>query len=158
MRTVLVAILFVGSVQAAEPQPTSRTKPPTVKVAAAGGHDGQVFLVGEVSNPNLEPLPFVGYTPESFEGGLKAGTIFPIYKIELLQEKKWKPVPIGWCGTGIGPVSIPARGTVTFGVMVPAGEWEAAKVGLSWYRAGEKNPDTAWSDPINRKDAIPKKP
>jgi hypothetical protein len=156
---LIVAFLFIGAVQAAEPEPAPKLKPPQLKLMSSSVSSGNVALYFEVANPNASPIPFVGYTPDSFEGGLKSGTIAPIYRIELLHDKTWKPASIGWCGTGIGPVSIPAKGQVTFAVLQVIGDWEAMKVGLSWFPTTDHTkPEIAWSDPITRESVTKKKP
>ena len=140
-----------AAVQAGEPQPAPKLKPPLLKLTSSSVSQGNVALYFGVTNPNDLPLPFVGYTPDSFEGGLKSGTIAPIYRIELRRYKTWKPGSIGWCGTGIGPVSIPAKGSVTFAVLQPIGDWEAVRVGLSWFAISDRTkPEIAWSDSITR--------
>jgi hypothetical protein len=150
-RLLLLAFLLPGAVRAGEPEPTPRLKPPMLKLTSSSVSNGNVALYFEVINPNAAPIPFVGYTPDSFEGGLKAGTIAPIYRVELLHNKARKPHSIGWCGTGIGPVSIPAKGQVTFSVLQPIGEWDAVRVGLSWFPTSDRTkPEIAWSDPITR--------
>jgi hypothetical protein len=159
MRCLLLTVfLLPGAVRAGEPEPTPKLKPPVLKLTSSSVSNGNVALYFDVTNPNAAPAPFVGYTPDSFEGGLKAGTIAPIYRVELLQDKKWKPHSIGWCGTGIGPVSIPAKGQVTFSVLQPIGDWEAVRVGLSWFPTSDRTkPVTAWSDTITRDDLTKKR-
>jgi hypothetical protein len=133
----------------------TKLEPPKV-ILLSVGKDGS--LTFEVSNPNAEPLPFVGYLPSSFEGGLKEGTISPIYRIELLHGREWKDKKIGWCGTGIGPVSIPAKGKVTFQMLLPDGEWDEFRVGLTWYTtANRKEHAVIWSDGLSRKAIEAKK-
>ena len=157
-RLMMIASLLVGSVQAGELEPAAKLKPPVLKLTSSSTSNGNVALYFEVHNPNASPIPFVGYTPDSFEGGLKPGTIAPIYRIELRHDKAWKPGSIGWCGTGIGPVSIPAKGQVTFSVLQPIGEWDAVKVGLSWFPTTDHTkPEIAWSDPISRESVTKKR-
>jgi hypothetical protein len=157
-RLLLVAFLLPATLRADEPDPVPKLKPPVLKLTSSAVSQGNVALYFEVSNPNALPLPFVGYTPDSFEGGLKAGTIAPIYRVELLQNTKWKPHSIGWCGTGIGPVSIPDKRQATFSVLQSMGEWQAVKVGLSWFPTKDQTkPEIAWSEPITREN-LNKKP
>jgi len=154
----IVALLLLAQVPASEPEPAPKLKPPQLKLKSSSVGKGNVALYFEVTNPNTAPILFVGYTPDSFEGGLKAGTIAPIYRIELLLNKTWKSASIGWCGTGIGPVSIPAKGQVTFSVLQPIGDWEALKVGLTWFPTSDQaKPEIAWSEPITR-ETLTKKP
>jgi hypothetical protein len=101
-------------------------------------------------------VPYVGYTSDSFMGGLPEGTaqpadriIAPIYRVQLQQAGEWKDHAIGFCKTGIGPVQLAARSKVTFDVIPPAGEWTAARVGLSWHAANaEEKRSVAWSGTI----------
>jgi hypothetical protein len=126
---------------------------PVLRLAGASESGGFVALTFEVTNPNAKPLPYLGYEPGSFDPKIPAGRIVPISKAELLQGKEWKEHKTGWCGTGIGPVTIPARGKVTFSVLIPAGEWEEVRVGLVWFATTDKkSPQTAWSRGIARKD------
>jgi hypothetical protein len=62
---------------------------------------------------------------------------------------------LGWCKTGVGPVSIPARGKVTFQVHVTDGGWKQLKIGLAWFDAPDRKGTAAvaWCRPIDRKDA-----
>jgi hypothetical protein len=147
---MLPTILLLATTIAAE-----GTKPtaPVLKLAGAAESGGNVALTFEVTNPNANPLPYLGYTPDSFDPKIPEGTIVPIHKVELLQGKEWKEYKIGWCGTGIGPVTIPAKGKVRFSVLIPGGEWEEVRVGLVWFAtADEKSPETAWTSAIEHKD------
>ncbi len=133
----------------------AKLEPPKVELLSVA-KDGALII--QVSNPNAEPLPYVGYLSSSFEGGLKEGTIAPIYGIELLRDKEWQAKKIGWCGTGIGPVSIPANGKVTFQIPLPEGEWDRFRVGLTWYTTADgKESAVAWSDGLSRKEGEAKK-
>ena len=155
---LLTAVLLVGTASAGEPEPAPKLKPPLLKLNSSAVSQGNVALYFEISNPNASALPYVGYTSDSFEGGLKAGTIAPIYRVEVLRDKAWKAAPIGWCGTGIRPVSIPAKRQVTFSVLQPMGEWGAVRVGLAWFPASDqKKSEIAWSDPITR-ESLTQKP
>jgi hypothetical protein len=135
-------------------QKPSELKPPIVKFTGARQAEAHIIASFEVTNPNEVPLPYVGYTPDSFEGGLQAGTIAPIYRIELKKLDQWNKHPIGFCGTGIGPVTLPRKSKVTFQVALAAREWDAAKVGLSWWEptADETKATVAWSSEISRQD------
>jgi hypothetical protein len=132
-----------------------KIQPPAVKSASAAAKDGHIFISLEVANPNDVAIPYVGYTSDSFEGGLPAGTISPIYRVELQAGDAWKPHPIGFCGTGIGDVTLAPRSKVTFGVLLPVGDWTAAKVGLTWWDPATDGKETAitWSTPITPPDA-----
>lgn len=122
---------------------------PVFKLASAAEHNGAVVLAFEVTNPNSVPMPFVGYTPDSFTPKTPEGTIVPILKIQTLRGKEWKDHPLGYCGTGIGPVAIPAKGKAAFAASVPVGGWTEVRVGISWYAAaGDAQARTAWSSVI----------
>jgi hypothetical protein len=150
-----IALLLLA---APAPEPP-KLEPPVVKFRAATSRGGHARLIFEVTNPNRQPLPYVGYTADSFSPSLKAETIAPLYQVELRQGKAWKAKPMGWCGTGIGQVSLPARGKVTFEVLLPEGDWEAVRVGLTWFPSSDrKGAATAWSAGVSRKDATPKAP
>ena len=135
-------------------QKPSELKPPIVKFTGARQAEAHITASVEVTNPNEVPLPYVGYTPDSFEGGLPEGTIAPIYRIELKKQDQWNKHPLGFCGTGIGPVTLPRKSKVTFQALLPAGEWDAAKVGLSWWfpTADETKSSVAWSSEISRRE------
>src|SRR5215469_2469593 len=107
LTTVAVALLLTLPAE-----PPAKSEPPAVKFL--GAKDGA--LTFELSNPNAEALPYVGYLPSSFEGGLKEGTIAPLFRVEVHRGKEWKAHPIGWCGTGLGAVSVPGKGKATFAV------------------------------------------
>jgi hypothetical protein len=150
-----VAILLLPAADPSPEPPPAAPKPPVVKFVKASVEGGSTHLTFEVINPNRSPLPYAGYTPESFSGGLKGGVIAPIYRIEVNDGKAWKSHFLGWCGTGIGPVSIPAKGKGTFEVSMP-GDWAAIKVGLTWYKTAErKEVEVTWSEPLTRKAATP---
>jgi hypothetical protein len=135
-------------------------KPPSVRFTGATEQEGYIFASFEVTNPNDASLPYVGYTSDSFEGGLKDGAIAPIYRIELKNEDRWNKHDVGFCGTGIGPVTLPPKSKVTFQAVLPAGEWDAAKVGLSWWypTADESKATVAWSSEISRQEVEKKGP
>jgi hypothetical protein len=143
------------SLEKTTPKPPDAPKlmPPEIKFKNTVEGDGIVSATVEVTNTNPTPLPYLGYTSDSFEPKIPAGTIFPLHKIELRNGKEWKEYKIGWCGTGIGPVSIPAKTTVTFGVQIAGGEWQEVRVGVVWFDSfEERNPKTAWGDPIDHKE------
>lgn len=151
MMLTACAVLLLA---APRPEPPAEPKPPVIRFVEGKPLPGALGLTFEAANPNRTPMPYVGYTPDSFSGGLAGGVIAPIYRVEVSGDgKAWKPHPLGWCGTGIGPVSLPGKGKGTFSVHVP-GDWAAVKVGLTWYQGGEpRTPNTAWSDPVTRKAA-----
>ncbi len=157
MLATLTAGLLLAALPAAGDDAPAKPEPPVVKLLRVAENGRLTF---EVTNPNLAPLPYVGYLSESFSGGLKEGTIAPLYKVDVFRDKAWTPKVMGWCGTGEGPVSLPAKGKVTFEVAPPDGEWEEFRVGLTWFRAVErKDSAVAWSKAVSRKDiAPPKKP
>ena len=56
----------------------AKPDPPKVELLSVT-KDGSLII--QVSNPNAEPLPYLGYLSSSFEGGLKEGAIAPIVMI-----------------------------------------------------------------------------
>jgi hypothetical protein len=79
----------------------------------------------------------------------------PIYRVELKQAGKWRQHPIGWCGTGMADIEFAPKTSATFGVWVPAGPWEAVRIGLPWHPAGAREdspPTIAWSPEITRQE------
>lgn len=136
--------------------PAPELKGPAItflKIAEVG------MLTFELSNPNAGAVPYVGYLSESFEGGLKEGTIAPLFRVEVRRGKEWKAYPIGWCGTGLGKVSVPGKGKVTFKVALPDGDWDIFRVGVTWYKTAErKESAVTWSDALTKEDVAPKKP
>ena len=91
--TVTIALLFTLPAE-----PPAKSEQPAVRFLGADKNGGLTF---QLFNPHAEPLPYFGYRSDSFEGGLKEGTIAPLYRVEVLQGKEWKVYKIGWCGTGL---------------------------------------------------------
>jgi hypothetical protein len=141
---------------AAEPDPTKRPQPPVVHFH---GFTDMGALQFAVTNPNRVPLPYVGYTNNSIVPRSPDDVIHPLYRIELRRNNVWKPQEIGWCKSGMGPVTVPAKGTVTFDFLPPQGEWDEIKVGLAWFPSGEHKGERAiaWGPAISRTDAAPKR-
>jgi hypothetical protein len=153
-------MLTLFSVLLLAPVPKDATKPeaPAVKHVGTVERGGHVYLQFEFTNPTAAPLHYVGYTSDSFEGGLKEGVISPLYRLETKRGKEWKAQEMGWCKTGRGPVTISAKGKGTFEVVLPAGEWDEVRFGVTWFTgADRKTSDVAWGA-VARKDAEPKKP
>ena len=151
--------MIVAPVVAADPRAARKFEPPTIKFKSGSLQNGNAMLVFEVTNPNSSPLLCDGYTSESFKGGLKPGTISPLYEVKLLRDKTWKAHPIGWCGTGLGSVRIPAKAKVTFSCPPRDGTWDEMKVGLTWYGSAKRQAAAiAWSDPVKRSEIATKKP
>jgi hypothetical protein len=144
---LLAALLLTAPV--AEPDPTKIPKPPEVKFEGLSASGAMLF---SVSNPNATPLPYFGYRANSFNPPLQDGTIAPLYTVEVGTAGVRKSVEPGWCVFGVGAVSIPAKGKVTFKASVPDGEWDEVKAGLRWYPSLEqKGPTvTAWSGAIRK--------
>ena len=139
----------------------SRVKPPKITllaVARANLGDQQLFsLTLEVANPNDAALVYTGYSSDSFDPPLTAGQISPLCHIELKRDGKWQidPQKVD-CGFGLGDVDLAARSSATFGVMIPADDWQAVKVGIGHYpgwSSEETSTTTIWSTEIAR-DAI----
>jgi hypothetical protein len=149
--TVTLALLLALPAEA-----PAKSEPPTVKFLGAGKDGALTF---QLSNPSANPLPYVGYRSDSFEGGLKEGTIAPLYSVEVLQGKEWKAHKIGWCGTGKGEVSVAAKGKATFTVAPPDGTWDKFRVGVTWFKAADrKESAVAWSDALSKDDVALNKP
>jgi hypothetical protein len=109
----------------------------------------------EVSNPGKHSLWYHGYRPDSFDPPIPKGQMQPIYQIELKQGGKWQQHPIGWCGTGMDELELAPNASATFGVWVPAGPWEAVRIGLTWHPPGSREdspPAIAWSPEITRQE------
>lgn len=148
--TVAAALLLTLSTE-----PLAKPERPTVKFLGAA-KDGR--LTFELANPNAEALHYTGYTPDSFEGGLKKDTIAPLYSVEVLCGKEWKAHKMGWCGTSRGEVSVPGKGKATFALISPAGAWDKFRVGVTWFKTAErKESAVAWSDAMSKDDVAPKK-
>ena len=149
-------MLALAALLLAAPVPTEKVKPPEVRFVGTVEHGKYVFLKFEVFNPNAADLHYTGYTADSFDGGLKAGVIAPLCRVELRTGTDWKAQAQRWCKTGVGPVTIPAKGKGTFEVVAPTGEWDEARFGVTWFtRADRKTSDVAWGT-VTRKDANPK--
>ncbi|AWM39705.1 hypothetical protein GobsT_19380 [Gemmata obscuriglobus] len=134
---------------AADPVPPSA---PIFKLIGTERVGERYRLTFEVTNPNADPMPYFGYTADSFQPKIPDGQICPLYQIQLRDEKEWKSHQPGWCKTGVGPVSIPAKGTVTFEAHVPADGWREVRVGLRWSENPKAKSQTAWSSAVDRKD------
>ena len=81
----------------------------------------------------------------------------PLYKIEYRRDGAWKDDSLGWCGFGIGPVSVAKGQKARFDVPLYQGQWDEVRVGVVWYPGGQgKGSQTAWSRPVGRNDAKPK--
>jgi hypothetical protein len=141
---------------AAEPDPTKRPQPPAVHFH---GFTDTGALQFAVTNPNRVPLPYVGYTNDSIVPRSPDEVIHPAYRIELCRNQVWQLKDARWCKSGMGPVTVPASGTVTFRLLVPEGEWDEIRVGLMWVPSGEHKGERAiaWGPAISRTDATPKR-
>ena len=104
-----------------KPPEPAKLDPPDVRLAGAVTHRDHSFLVFEVVNSNAAPVPYLGYIADSFEPKLPEGGIYPLHKIEFRVGKEWKEEEIGWCGTGIGPVSITNKQKGQFEIPIPKG-------------------------------------
>jgi hypothetical protein len=112
-------------------------------------------LAVEVTNPGTQTLQYFGYRPDSFSSPIPKGQIRPLYQIELKQAGKWQAHPIGWCGWGDGDLDFAPKTSATFGVWVPAGPWEAVRIGISWRPAGGDKKAAwafAWSPELTRQE------
>jgi hypothetical protein len=113
---------------------------------------GSIHLQFEVENGADTPLPYAGYLPQPADRPNPAYSIHPIYTLQYERKGGWKPHPLGWCGTGTGPVRLSPQSKNTFLVTVPLDDWQALKAGITWYPSEDRNdPQVAWSDAVSRK-------
>src|SRR3954468_23299158 len=105
MLKVLASALLLVAVAPLTAQDGMKLKPPEVKLVRQN-----VGLVFEMTNLDAVPLPYMGNRPDSFNPPLAAGLIAPFYWIEIRSGNDWKSKDVGWCRTGIGEVSVPAKG------------------------------------------------
>jgi hypothetical protein len=148
MLATFAALLLAG------PDVTKIPQKPVIRFVGVSGSGALTF---EAANPNAVDLHYFGYLPSSFEGGLKPGVIAPLYRVEVLRDRVWKDHKMGWCGTGKGLVSIPAKGLATFEVHAPAGDWEQFRVGVTWFTGADRKVSAvAWSNGVARKDVARK--
>jgi hypothetical protein len=147
MLTTLVALSVLAAAPDVDPEPPLAA--PVIKLKSATVEKEQVNLTFEVTNRSGVAVPYTGYM-----GLPNDSEIAPIYRIQERKEKVWKDKGLGWCGTGRGPVTLPARGKVTFTVGVAERDWDEMKVGLVWFATEErKEPKVAWSEGVTRKAA-----
>jgi hypothetical protein len=160
---VLFALLILGrgfsNCTARAESPPSVQQAPELRLHVAGCQNmGEVrgfSLAVEVSNPGTHALWYHGYRPDSFDPPIPKGQMRPIYRIELKQGGKWQQYPIGWCGTGMDEIEFAPKASAAFGVWVPAGPWEAVRIGLPWHPAGareDSQPTVAWSPELARQE------
>ena len=137
--------------------PPAKPEQPVVKFVSAGKNGVLTF---QLTNPNADALRFSGYRPDSFDGGLKEGTIAPLYCVEVLRGKEWHCYGSGSsCGFGWDRVSIPGKSKATFTVDLPDGKWDKVRVGVTWYKSGNrKGPAAAWSDALGKDEVARKRP
>ncbi|HEV7224972.1 MAG TPA: hypothetical protein VGN42_19870 [Pirellulales bacterium] len=137
-RTAFAVAVLVGCCCSAfadeTPGKPQRIKPPKLVLRAAApanlGGSNLLSLTLEISNPNAASLVYTGYTPDSFDPPLTAGRISPLCQIELKQAGHWRRHPIGYCGTGMADLELAPGSSATFGVMVPADDWQAVKIAI----------------------------
>ena len=129
-----------GAKEVPTPQQPAKQQTPELRLHVAGrqnkGEASGFSLAIEVTNPGTQTLQYFGYRPDSFTPPIPKGQMRPIYRIELKQAGKWQAHPIGWCGWGDGDLDFAPKASATFGVWVPAGPWEAVRIGISWRPAG----------------------
>jgi len=157
------ALLIVGCCfricTAVAESPPARQEALELRLHVAGlqnmGEARGFSLAVEVSNPGTHALWYHGYRPDSFDPPIPKGQMHPIYQVELKQGGKWQQQPIGWCGTGMDELEFAPNAAATFGVWVPAGPWEAVRIGLPWHPAGAREdspPTVAWSPEFTRQE------
>jgi len=141
------------------PQQPAKQQPPELRLHVAGrqnrGEASGFSLAVDLTNPGTQPLQYFGYRPDSFHPPIPTGQMRPIYRIELKQAGKWQAHPIGWCGWGHGDLDFAPKTSATFGVWVPAGPWEAVRIGISWRPAGGDRKAAravAWSPELTRQE------
>jgi len=158
-----LAFLIVGccfGIRAVHAEPPPTTQPaPELRLHLAGlqnmGEARGYSLTVEVSNPGTHALWYHGYRPDSFDPPIPKGQMQPIYRVELKRDGRWQENPIGWCGTGMDELEFAPKASATFGVWVPAGPWEAVRIGLLWHPAGAREdspPTLAWSPEFTRQE------
>ena len=133
----------------------AKPAPPEVKFTGAEVRGSSTVMAFELVNPSSDPIPYLGYRPDGFTPKLPEGKVSPLYTAEYRTKGgEWKKDPIGWCGQGRGPVSVAGKTGGKFEAPVyKEGEWDEVRVGVVWYAGGHgKEPQTAWSKPIARKD------
>jgi hypothetical protein len=139
------------------PAAPARLAPPEVRFAGAEVRYSHTHLLFDLVNPNADPVPYHGYTADSFEPKLPTGTIAPLFKIEYRRGGAWKDDSLVWCGFGIGPVSVPGKAKARFDAPLYLDDWDEVRVGVAWYAGGQgKDSKTAWSKPVTRKDVAKK--
>jgi hypothetical protein len=156
---VLIVAFLSNTCAAMAETPPAGQQAPELRFSAvarqAMGPARGFSLTVEVSNPGPGVLRYVGYRADSFDPPIQKGQMMPLYRVELKQVGKWQPHPIGWCGTGVDEIHLAAKSSATFGVWVPAGRWEAVRVGLAWHPAGvdkDAPPTITWSPEITRQE------
>jgi hypothetical protein len=109
-------------------------------------------LTCEASNVGKAPLMFLGYRADAFDPPIAEPNISPIHVIEFLRDGQWQTHPQGWCGTGMGGISLPAGGAKKFAFAVPEGlAGQIVRVGIRWSKpqdfdtAKPESFETAWS-------------
>jgi hypothetical protein len=150
---------FTLATIAAEPSDGGeKLRAPKVRILAVGLTDGQYFVSGELSNPNMSPVMFVGYRADAFDPPIKEGRVSPIYRFELQRDGKWEEHPIGWCGTGMDGIELAPLKKPQFGFTVPADPaTKALRVGIRWSKpldfatAEPSAYSVAWSEPVEFK-------
>ena len=154
---VAAALCLTHAALADEPAKPARVKPPEINLRAATpttfGGQSSFALALEVSNPNDAALVYSGYRPDSFDPPLAAGQMSPICQIELKREKDWQPQPVGYCGFGLADLDLAPGSSATFGVMIPAGNWQAVKISIGsfpGFSAEEQATTTVWSVEFSR--------
>jgi len=150
------ALLLVTAAPA--PKKTERKlEPPTVKFLRASSEMGHGWVTFEATNPNPSPLPFFGCSVKP-KGKSEGTRYIAHYEVTALRAGKWEPFTPKRCKIRVDPVTIPARGKVTFDVSVPAGTWDEIKVGLRWFPSADREaPMTAWSAKVTRRELTPSK-
>jgi len=157
---LLIVVCCFSICTALAESPPAKQQAPELRLHVAGrqnvGEAKGFSLAVEVSNPGAQMLRYLGYRPDSFAPPIPKRQMMPIYRIELKQAGKWQQHPIMWdCGFGMDELEFAPKASATFGVWVPAGPWEAVRIGLTWHPAGAREdspPMVAWSPEFTRQE------
>lgn len=149
MKTALLHLWFVAvltiSVQSAEVRAASTSRPPPASISYV---DSQLNKYGDrgfrfrVTNTSKTPLFFDGYSASS-----------PLYSVQFHRLGLfWRPIEIGWCGTGAETRRLAPGASFTFWVDDPGTIWPwAAGIQFHLQRTNRDGEFTVWSNTFKRK-------
>ena len=148
MKTALLSLCFVVvlriPIQGAEVRVASTSRPPPASISYI---DSQLNKYGDrgfrfrVNNTSKTPLFFDGYSTSS-----------PLYSVQFHRlGLYWRPIEIGWCGTGAEPRRLPPGASFTFWADDPGTIWPwAAGIPFRLHRSNRHGQFTVWSNTFNR--------